>query len=64
MIYLQKSVSALNGQPLRWKVAKEKDDMNRKLKELKEILAEVADLVGAQAVLGWDQQTYMPAWRF
>ena len=35
--------------------------MNKKLKELKDILAEVADLVGAQAVLGWDQQTYMPA---
>jgi carboxypeptidase Taq len=35
--------------------------MNKKLMELKEILAEVADLVGAQAVLSWDQQTYMPA---
>jgi len=35
--------------------------MNKKLKELKDILAEVADLVGAQAVLGWDQQTFMPA---
>ena len=35
--------------------------MNKKLKELKDILAEVSDLVGAQAVLGWDQQTYMPA---
>ena len=34
--------------------------MNRRLKELKEILGEVADLNGAQAVLGWDQQTYMP----
>jgi carboxypeptidase Taq len=37
------------------------DIMNKKLKELKDILAEVADLVGAQAVLSWDQQTYMPA---
>ena len=35
--------------------------MNKKLKELKDILAEVADLVGAQAVLSWDQQTFMPA---
>ncbi len=34
--------------------------MNRRLKELKEILGEIADLNGAQAVLGWDQQTYMP----
>ncbi len=35
--------------------------MNKKLKELKELLGEVSDLNGAQAVLGWDQQTYMPA---
>lgn len=34
--------------------------MNRRLKELKDILSEVADLNGVQAVLGWDQQTYMP----
>ncbi len=35
--------------------------MEAKLQRLKEILAELADLGGAQAVLGWDQQTYMPA---
>jgi len=31
-----------------------------KLAQLKEILGEVADLVYASAVLGWDQQCYMP----
>ncbi|NPV76118.1 MAG: carboxypeptidase M32 [Anaerolineae bacterium] len=35
--------------------------MEAKLKRLKEILAKVKDLQYAQAVLGWDQQTYMPA---
>lgn len=34
--------------------------MEQKLKQLKKILAEVADLHGAAAVLGWDQQTNMP----
>ena len=34
--------------------------MQDKLNELKSILAEVADLNKAGAVLGWDQQTYMP----
>jgi carboxypeptidase Taq len=34
--------------------------MNDKLVELKEILAEVADLNNAAAVLNWDQETYMP----
>ena len=34
--------------------------MEKKLARLKEILAEVADLNGAAALLGWDQQTYMP----
>lgn len=34
--------------------------MNKNLKELKELLGEISDLTGAQAVLGWDQQTYMP----
>lgn len=34
--------------------------MESKLNKLKIILNEVSDLVGAQAVLGWDQQTYMP----
>lgn len=35
--------------------------MEQKLNQLKQCLYEVADLVGAQSVLGWDQQTYMPA---
>ncbi len=34
--------------------------MQKKLNELKTILAEVADLQAATALLGWDQQTYMP----
>ena len=34
--------------------------MSEKLNQLKEILGEVADLRNAGAVLGWDQQTYMP----
>jgi carboxypeptidase Taq len=34
--------------------------MSEKLKQLKTLLAEVADLEHAQALLGWDQQTYMP----
>jgi carboxypeptidase Taq len=34
--------------------------MNEKLDQLKEILGEVSDLRTASAVLGWDQQTYMP----
>jgi carboxypeptidase Taq len=34
--------------------------MEDKLKELKKILAEVSDINGASALLGWDQQTYMP----
>jgi carboxypeptidase Taq len=34
--------------------------MSEKLNQLKEILGEVADLRSAGAVLGWDQQTYMP----
>jgi carboxypeptidase Taq len=34
--------------------------MQEKLNELKSILAEVSDLYRAGAVLGWDQQTYMP----
>ena len=35
--------------------------MEEKLNQLKEILAEVADIRSALAVLDWDQQTYMPA---
>jgi carboxypeptidase Taq len=35
--------------------------METKLNELKAILNEVADLNQAGALLGWDQQTYMPA---
>jgi len=34
--------------------------MSQKLEQLKTILAEVADLNNAAALLGWDQQTYMP----
>lgn len=34
--------------------------MEKKLTELKLRLAEVSDLNNAQAVLGWDQSTYMP----
>ena len=34
--------------------------MSEKFNKLKILLAEVADLQAAQAVLGWDQQTYMP----
>ncbi|MHC1784102.1 MAG: carboxypeptidase M32 [Anaerolineaceae bacterium] len=34
--------------------------MNEKLLDLKNLLAEIYDLTYAQAVLGWDQQTYMP----
>ena len=34
--------------------------MSEKLEQLKTLLAEVADLNAAQALLGWDQQTYMP----
>ncbi len=34
--------------------------MQEKLTKLKETIATLADLGGAQAVLGWDQQTYMP----
>ncbi len=34
--------------------------MSEKFKKLKALIAEVADLNAAQAVLGWDQQTYMP----
>ena len=35
--------------------------MQEKLKQLKAILAEVYDLSSAAALLGWDQQTYMPS---
>ncbi len=34
--------------------------MDQKLARLKELLAEIADLKSAAALLGWDQQTYMP----
>ena len=34
--------------------------MTEKMEVLKTLLAEVADLDNASAVLGWDQQTYMP----
>lgn len=35
--------------------------MEEKLAQLKTKLAELADLGGAAALLGWDQQTYMPS---
>jgi len=34
--------------------------LNEKFKELKVLLGEISDLHAAAAVLGWDQQTYMP----
>ncbi len=34
--------------------------MEQKLAKLKETIATLADLNGASALLGWDQQTYMP----
>ena len=34
--------------------------MSEKLDQFKTLLAEVADLNNTQALLGWDQQTYMP----
>jgi carboxypeptidase Taq len=34
--------------------------MSEKLEQLKTLLTEVADLNAVQALLGWDQQTYMP----
>ncbi len=34
--------------------------MSEKLAQLKTLLAEVADLNATQALLSWDQQTYMP----
>ncbi len=34
--------------------------MEEKMKQLREILAEISDLMNVGAVLGWDQQTYMP----
>jgi len=36
-------------------------DYQKKLTELKSLLAEVSDLNNAAAVLGWDQATYMPS---
>jgi hypothetical protein len=34
--------------------------MDEKLKQLRKMLGEVMDLQYTAAVLGWDQQTYMP----
>ncbi len=34
--------------------------MTKKLKELKSIINEITDISSAAAVLGWDQETYMP----
>ncbi len=34
--------------------------MEQKLDQLKVLLAEVVDLKSAQAVLSWDQETFMP----
>ena len=35
--------------------------MSEKLNQLKELYGEISDLNNAAALLGWDQQTYMPA---
>ena len=35
--------------------------MSEKIQKLREILAEIFDLERASALLGWDQQTYMPS---
>ncbi len=35
--------------------------MKDKLNQLQTMLAEVSDLYAAAALLGWDQQTYMPS---
>jgi carboxypeptidase Taq len=34
--------------------------MEAKIQQFKNILAEISDLIHASALLGWDQQTYMP----
>jgi carboxypeptidase Taq len=34
--------------------------MEKELKEFKQLLAEITDLGRANALLGWDQQVYMP----
>ena len=34
--------------------------MEKKIEQLKTILAEISDLSYTAALLGWDQQTYMP----
>jgi len=34
--------------------------MEEKMQQLRYMLAELSDINGAQAILGWDQQTYMP----
>ena len=34
--------------------------MSEKMEQLKTLLAEIADLNAVEALLGWDQQTYMP----
>jgi carboxypeptidase Taq len=34
--------------------------MEEKLKKFKQLLAQITDLSRASAVLGWDQQVYMP----
>ena len=38
----------------------EEKNMEEKIKQLKNIIEEVSDLNYASALLGWDQQTYMP----
>ena len=35
--------------------------MSEKLNQLKELYGEISDLNNAAALLGWDQQTYIPA---
>jgi len=34
--------------------------MQEKLDRFKKLIAEITDLGRAEALLGWDQQTYMP----
>ncbi len=39
---------------------KTEKDMNEKIQQLRGLLQEISDLHYISALLGWDQQTYMP----